>query len=84
MKQAIEDRRSDRRILEDLAPLGDPPVGGQDDRTVLVSAADHLEEVGGRLAGKRQVAELVDLCRVRHSWTYADPATMPTSFEQRS
>jgi hypothetical protein len=38
VKQAVEDRRGDGRVLEDLAPGGDPAVGGQDRGPVFVAA----------------------------------------------
>jgi len=37
MKEAVEDRGGDCRVLEDLAPFGDPAVRGQDDRALLGS-----------------------------------------------
>ena len=60
MQEAVEDGGRDGGVFEDLAPVGDPAVGGQDDAAVFVAAADDLEEVAGGFAGHRQVAELVD------------------------
>ena len=60
MQEAVEDGGGDGGVVEDVAPVGDVAVGGQDDRAVLVAARDDLEEVAGGLVGHRQVAELVD------------------------
>ena len=79
MKQAVEDRRGDGGVLEDLPPLSDAAVGGQDDRARLIAAADDLEEVRGGLAGQRQVAELVDdQARPRRSWPASGPRPRPS------
>ena len=80
MKQAVEDRRGDGGVLEDLPPLSDAAVGGQDDRARLIAAADDLEEVRGGLAGQRQVAELVDdQARPRSaSWPASGPRPRPS------
>ena len=45
VEQAIEDGGRDGGVFEDLSPVGDPAVGGQDDAAVFVAAADDLEEV---------------------------------------
>jgi hypothetical protein len=78
MEEAVEHGGRDHGVVEDLAPLCDAAVGGQADAALEVTLGDDLEEGGGALGGKRQVAQFVELCRCRHSSTYADPATMPT------
>ena len=60
MQEAVEDGDGDGRVVEDLAPVSDPPVGGEDDGAVFVAAADDLEEVRRGFAGHRQIAELVN------------------------
>ena len=49
-----------RSVAEDLAPLFEAAVGGDDDRAALVAPGDEREEEVGRAALKRQVADLVD------------------------
>src|SRR6266542_5020420 len=50
----------DHRVAEDLAPLLETAVGGDDDRAAVVAARDEREEQVGRLALQGQVADLVD------------------------
>src|SRR6266542_3263994 len=50
----------DHRVAEDLAPLLEAAVGGDDDRAALVAPGDEREEEVGRAALERQVADLVD------------------------
>jgi IstB-like ATP binding protein len=69
VQEPVEDGGRDGGVLEDVAPVGDPAVGGQDDAAVLVAAADDLEQMAGGFAGHREVAQLVNLCRYRHSST---------------
>ena len=60
MEQAIEDGGRDGGVFEDVAPVGDPPVGGEHDAAVFVAAADDLEQVARGLAGHRQISKLVN------------------------
>ena len=57
--------RSHHRVAEDLAPLLERAVRGDDDRAALVAARDEREQQVRGLALERQVADLVDLCRRR-------------------
>ncbi len=38
VQEAVEDGGGDGGVVEDVAPVGDVAVGGQDDRAVLVAA----------------------------------------------
>ena len=60
VKEAVEDGGRDGGVFEDLGPVGDSTVGGQDDAAVFVAAADDLEEVRGGFAGHREIAEFID------------------------
>ena len=43
----------------------------------FVGGGDEPEQQLGSGVVQRGEAELIDLCGCPHSWTYADPATMP-------
>jgi hypothetical protein len=45
VREPVEDRDRDGRVLKDRPPFGDPAVGGQDHGAVEVAAADDLEQV---------------------------------------
>jgi hypothetical protein len=78
VKEAVEHRCCDGCVLEDLPPAGDVAVGGQDDGSVLVAAADDLEEVGCRFARHREIAQLVDTGELaaQHSRIFASFQTI--------
>jgi hypothetical protein len=59
-QQPVEDGRGQHVIAEDLAPLAEGLVGGQQDRAALIAAGDRLEDQVGVGAGQRQIAHLVD------------------------
>ena len=61
VEKSVEDRGGDGGVFEDRAPLGDPTVGRQDDRAVLVAAADDLEQMARGFAGHREIAEFVNI-----------------------
>ena len=50
----------DHGIAEDLAPLLEAAVAGDDDRAAFIAARDQGEEQVGRLPFERQVADFVD------------------------
>ena len=62
MQQAIEGGRGHDGVAgEDLAPIGEGLVAGQDDRlSPLVALADDLKEQAGLVRLEGQVADLVD------------------------
>ena len=57
---SVDHRRGDGGLAEDLSPAGERQVGGQDDRGLLVSGGDELEEQVGRFGVEGDVADLVD------------------------
>ena len=56
MQQAIEDSGGDDIVVEDLAPLFERLVGGDNGRRLLVALGDELEEELGRLFGKGKIS----------------------------
>ena len=62
VQQAIEQRRGDHRIAEDLAPFSEAAVAGEDHGALFVAGVDQLEEEVGATSGDRQIADLVDSC----------------------
>jgi hypothetical protein len=56
MEQSVKHGAGDHGIVvEDLAPTGDPQIGGQRDASLQISLADNLEQRGRSLGGKREV-----------------------------
>lgn len=72
-----------RRAFEDLVPLGEGLVGGNDRGGLrVVSARDHLVEKVGEMGVVAKVPELVDDKKVgdvkrRKPWVSIDPARPP-------
>ena len=60
MEKPIEQCGGDDAIAEDLAPLRESPVTGQDDRPLFVPGIDQLEEQMCATSLKRQIAHFVD------------------------
>ncbi len=60
VEQAIEESGGDDVVTEDLAPLLEGAVGGEDHGAALVSGVDQLEEEVGAALRERQVTDLVD------------------------
>src|SRR5438034_11679841 len=58
--EPVDQRGGDHRVAEDLAPLFEAAVGGDDDRAAFVAAGDEREEQVGCLPFEWQVADLVD------------------------
>jgi hypothetical protein len=58
--EPVDQGRGHHRVAQDLAPLLEGAVRGDDDRAALVAARDEREQQVGRLALERQVADLVD------------------------
>ena len=59
MQQPVKQRRGNG-VGEDLTPLGEAAVGGQDHGALLVARVDELEEEIGAAGRDWQVADLVD------------------------
>jgi hypothetical protein len=76
--EAVDHGGGDGGVAEGFAPSAEGLVAGDDDAGAFVAAGDELEEEVGGFGFEGDVADLVDLCRRRHSWNYAEAATMPT------
>ena len=60
MGEPVEKRAGQSFAAEDLGPLFEGEVGGEDKALPFVGAADDVEEEFGAGLGKRHVAELVE------------------------
>jgi hypothetical protein len=60
VQESVEERGGDDWVAEDLAPLGEAPVGGEYHRAPLVAGVDQLEDQAAAIGDDRQVADLVD------------------------
>ena len=60
VEQAVEQRGGDDLVAEDVAPLAEAAVGGEDHGAALISSVDELEEQIGAAWSDREVADLVD------------------------
>jgi hypothetical protein len=56
----VEQRLAEAGVRDDLGPLGEREVGGQDHGGFLSALGDHLEQELGADLGERDVADLVD------------------------
>ena len=59
MEQPVQNGRGDDAVAEQLAPLAEPLVGGEDDAAPLVPGRHEGEEGGGRFPVVGPDAELV-------------------------
>ena len=60
VEEAIEERRGDDGIAEDVAPFGKTSVGGEDHGALLVSGVEELEEEIAAPGHDGEIADLVD------------------------
>ena len=60
VQDPVQDGRGDHGIAEDLVPLREAPVRGQDQRALFVPPRDELEEQMRAVPVDRDVADLVD------------------------
>jgi len=60
MREAVEERRCHLRIAEHARPFAESEIGGDQDRSALVEAADEVEEKLPAGLGEGQIAELVE------------------------
>jgi hypothetical protein len=58
--EPVDQGGGDHGVAEDLAPLLEAAVAGDDDRAALVAARDKGEEEVGGLPFEREVADFVD------------------------
>jgi hypothetical protein len=67
--EAVDDGLGESGVGEDLGPFAEGQVGGDDQAAAFVAFGEDLEDEFGGALGQREVAELVELCRRRHSST---------------
>ena len=60
MNQSIDNRPGDVVIDEELAPVSEFLVSGQNDRAVFIQRVDQLEQIVRPLFVQRQIAHLVN------------------------
>ena len=60
MQEPVEDGGGDHLVAEDLAPLRDHLIGGDEHAAALVATGDELEEEVGAAPLEGQVPELID------------------------
>ena len=60
MGQAIEHGGSHLGIAEDLGPIGEGKIGGDEQRGVLIGLADQMEQELTAGLAEREIAEFVD------------------------
>ena len=76
MDEAVDQRDDTGGVGEDLAPLGERAVGGDERALALVAAADELEQQVGVAVGIGEVSDLVESCRALHDSIYVESAFM--------
>ena len=60
MNEAVDGGHRGHRVLEDLVPLGEDQVGGDDDGLLLVTLSEEMEEYLHLLGRLLDVADVVD------------------------
>jgi len=60
MDKAVDEGDDTGSIGEDLAPLGEGPIGGDDGAGLLIAATDELEQEVGMTIGVGEIADLID------------------------
>ena len=60
VQDPVQDSRGNRWIAENLVPLAEAAVRGQDQRLLLVAPLDGLEEQSGAVSVDWDVANLID------------------------
>ena len=73
---AVEQRFAEAGVGDDLGPLGERQIGGQDHGRLLGPFGDHLEQELGADLGERDVADLVDGDQVVARPAGQDPAEL--------
>jgi hypothetical protein len=77
VQEPVEEADGGGVLGQEPPPLVEGPVGGDAQGAAFVGGGDQAEQQLGAGVIQRGEADLVDLCGSPHSWTYADPATMP-------
>jgi len=65
MEDPVQDGRRDDRIAENLVPLAEAAIGGQDQGPFFVSARDELKKQMSAMTIDRDIADLVDNQKLR-------------------
>ena len=60
VREAIQERGGHLGVAEDLYPLAEAEVGGEDQRGLFVQMADQMEQQRPAGLGEREVAQFVD------------------------
>ena len=60
MQKAVEERGGDDEVAEDVSPLGEAAVRGEDHGAPLITGVDELEEQIAAARNDREVADFVD------------------------
>ena len=60
MQKAVEERGGDDGVAEDVSPLGEAAVRGEDHGAPLITGVDELEEQIAAARNDREVADFVD------------------------
>ncbi len=81
---AVEQRAGEAFVSEDLGPLLEGQVGGEDEALAFVGAAYYVEEEFGASFGERHVAEFVEHDEVEFLDAFKHPLELPVlpCFEQ--
>jgi hypothetical protein len=66
VEQAVADRIGERRISDEVVPLGDRQLAGQDGRMGAVPIVEQLEEVAAILRAEGIEPPVVNLCGAQH------------------
>jgi len=60
MGDAVEQGGGHLLVAEDLGPLPEGEIGGDDDRSLLVELGDQVKEQLAGVLGERQVAQFIE------------------------
>src|ERR1039458_10593632 len=60
VEQPVDDGGGNHRVGEDLVPVAEAAIGGEDDRAPVVAAADHPEEPVGPGLVEGEVGEVAE------------------------
>jgi len=60
VQQAIQQRRGDNGIAEDLTPFGEAAVGCEDHGALFIAGVDELEEQIAAAGRDGQIADFID------------------------
>jgi hypothetical protein len=77
MQEPVEDCGSeDAVVVEDLRPVFERAVGGDDDGAPLIALGDDLKEEIGPVFVDGQISQFVALCEAPHNSIYVESSLM--------